>query len=107
MCRPLKYWMRSAHTTASSTGCWASVIRWQGSVWGNATYVIRTAQDPATMANALRSAMHELDADLPLANVLTMREILSESIGGRRFQTLLAGTFAGAALLLACWGYTA
>ncbi len=56
------------------------------------------------MANALRSAMHELDADLPLANVLTMREILSESIGRRRFQTLLAGTFAGAALLLACLG---
>ena len=77
---------------------------WQGSVWGNATYVIRTWQDPAPMANALRSAMHELDADLPLANVLTMREILSESIGRRRFQTLLAGTFAGAALLLACLG---
>ena len=35
---------------------------WQGSVWGNATYVVRTSQDPATMANALRSAIHELDA---------------------------------------------
>lgn len=77
---------------------------WQGGVWGNATYVIRTSQDPSTMATALRSAMHELDPDLPLANVLTMREILSESIGSRRFQTLLAGTFAGAALLLACLG---
>ena len=72
---------------------------WQGSVWGNATYVMRTSQDPSTMANALRSAMRELDAELPLANVLTMREILSESIGSRRFQTLLAGVFAGAALL--------
>ncbi len=77
---------------------------WQGSVWGNATYVIRTSQDPSTMANALRSVMHELDADLPLAHVLTMREILSESIGRRRFQTLLAGAFAAAALLLACLG---
>jgi putative ABC transport system permease protein len=77
---------------------------WQGSVWGNATYVIRTSQDPSTMANALRSAMHELDSELPLANVLTMREILSESIGSRRFQTLLAGIFAGAGLLLACLG---
>jgi putative ABC transport system permease protein len=79
-------------------------VYWQGSVWGNATYVIRTAQDPATMANALRSAMHELDAELPLANVLTMREVLSDSVGGRRFQTLLAGVFAAAALLLACLG---
>ncbi len=47
------------------------------------------------MANALRSAMHELDAELPLANVLTMQEILSESVGSRRFQTLLASVFAG------------
>jgi ABC-type antimicrobial peptide transport system permease subunit len=39
-----------------------------------------------------------------LANVLTMREILSESVGSRRFQTLLTGVFAGAALLLACLG---
>ena len=77
---------------------------WQGSVWGNATYVMRTSHNPSMMANALRSAMHELDAELPLANVLTMREILSESISSRRFQTLLAGTFAGAALLLACLG---
>ena len=77
---------------------------WQGGVWGNATYVIRTSQDPSTMANAVRSAMRKLDAELPLANVLTMREILSESVGSRRFQTLLAGVFAGAALLMACLG---
>jgi putative ABC transport system permease protein len=77
---------------------------WQGSVWGNATYVMRTAQDPATMANALRSAMHELDAELPLANVLTMREVMSESVRSRKFQTILAGVFAGVALLLACLG---
>jgi putative ABC transport system permease protein len=77
---------------------------WQGSVWGNATYVMRTSQDPSTMTNTLRSTMRELDAELPLANVLTMREILSESVGSRRFQTLLAGVFAGTALLLACLG---
>jgi len=77
---------------------------WQGGVWGNATYVIRTSQDTSTMANAVRSAMRKLDAELPLANVLTMREILSESVGSRRFQTLLAGVFAGAALLMACLG---
>ena len=56
------------------------------------------------MANALRAAIHELDAELPVANVLTMREIVSESVGSRRFQTMLAAVFAGAALLLACLG---
>jgi putative ABC transport system permease protein len=77
---------------------------WQGSVWGNATYAMRTSRDPATMANALRLAIRELDAELPLAHVLTMQEIVSESVRSRRFQTLLAGIFAGASLLLACLG---
>jgi len=77
---------------------------WQGAVWGNATYVMRTLLDPSTMANALRSAMHEMDSELPIANVLTMQEIMSESVGSRRFQTLLAAVFAGVALLLACLG---
>ena len=77
---------------------------WQGSVWGNATYVMRTAQDPSTMGGALRAAMHELDAELPLANVLTMREVMSESVRSRRFQTMLAGVFSGVALALACVG---
>ena len=77
---------------------------WQGSVWGNATYAMRTAQEPAGMANALRAAVRRLDPQLPLANILTMREVLSESVNSRRFQTLLAGVFAGAALLLACLG---
>jgi predicted permease len=77
---------------------------WQGSVWGNATYVVRTVHDPSTIANALRAAIHELDAELPLASVLTVREILLESVSSRRFQTLLAGVFASAALLLACLG---
>ena len=56
------------------------------------------------MANALRSAMHELDAELPLANVLTMQEVVSESVRSRRFQTILAGVFSGVALLLAYLG---
>ena len=77
---------------------------WQGYVWGNATYVVRTAQDPSAMANGLRAAIHKLDRELPLANVLTMQEILSESVSSRRFQTLLTGIFASAALFLACLG---
>jgi ABC-type antimicrobial peptide transport system permease subunit len=77
---------------------------WQGGVWGNATYVMKTSRDPAAMVNALRSAMRELDRELPLSDVLTMREVLSESVSSRRFQTLLVSVFAIAALLLACLG---
>ena len=77
---------------------------WQGGVCGNATYAMRTSGNPSTMANAPRSVIRELDVELPLANVLTMQEVLSESVGSRRFQTLLAAVFASAALLLACLG---
>ena len=56
------------------------------------------------MANTLRSAIRELDPELPVANVLTMREILAGSLNSRRFQTLLAAAFAGAALVLVCLG---
>jgi putative ABC transport system permease protein len=77
---------------------------WQGYVWDNETYVVRTAKDPLAMANALRAAIHSIDPELPLANVLTMREILSESVNSRRFQTSLTALFASAALLLACLG---
>jgi putative ABC transport system permease protein len=77
---------------------------WQGYVWGNATYVVRTAQDPLAMANGLRATVQKLDPELPLANVLTMREIMSESVSSRRFQALLTALFASAALLLACLG---
>ena len=82
------------------SGIWPAIR----SMYGNATYVMRTIEEPSTMANALRSAMHELDAQLPLANVLTMQEVMSESVHSRRFQTMLAELFAGVALLLACLG---
>jgi putative ABC transport system permease protein len=77
---------------------------WQGGVWGEATYLLRASQEPATMANAFRSAVRALDSELPLANVLTMRQIMAESTGRRRFQTLLAAVFAMSAVLLACLG---
>ncbi len=77
---------------------------WQGGVWSNSTYVLRTSQDPSLTINAFRSTIHDLDPEIPLANVLTMQETLSESIGRRRFQTLLASVFGVSALFLACLG---
>jgi putative ABC transport system permease protein len=78
---------------------------WTGNAeTGNVMYVLRTAQDPGTMANALRATVRSLDPELPVAQVRTMEAILSESVGRRRFQTLLAEVFAVCALLLACLG---
>jgi putative ABC transport system permease protein len=63
--------------------------------------VLRSAVDPSSLAPALRSAVHEGDPALPVFQVMTMDERLSNSVAARRFNLLLLGTFAALALLLA------
>jgi putative ABC transport system permease protein len=74
------------------------------SVWGFFTLVIRTTVPPKTMTSALTSAVHEIDAELPLLRVLTMEEFVSASFAQRRFAMELLGAFALFALLLAAIG---
>jgi hypothetical protein len=76
---------------------------WQGSVWGNAG--VRHA-NPRILRRWLRRARPQcrVDAERLWRNVLTMREILSESVGSRRFQTLLAPSLRAPPCLLACLG---
>jgi len=66
--------------------------------------VLRTDSDPATAISGLRNELATLDRNLPLADVSTMRERMGQSVGQQRFRTLLLGSFAGFALLLACFG---
>jgi predicted permease len=74
------------------------------SVWGFFTVVVRTTVPPKTITSALTSAVHEIDAELPLLRVLTMDEFVSASFAQRRFAMELLGAFAGFALLLAAIG---
>jgi putative ABC transport system permease protein len=74
------------------------------SVWGFFTLVIRTTVPPKTMTSALTSAVHEIDAELPLLRVLTMEEFVSASFAQRRVAMELLGAFALFALLLAAIG---
>jgi putative ABC transport system permease protein len=66
--------------------------------------VIRTQGDPASMVGAIQGEMKSLDPDLPLYDIKTMEERLSESVAKRRFTLLLLGLFAAIALLLAAIG---
>jgi putative ABC transport system permease protein len=66
--------------------------------------VLRTDGDPASAISGLRNELATLDRNLPLADVSTMRERMGQSVGQQRFRTLLLGSFAGFALLLACFG---
>jgi len=49
----------------------------------------------------VRAAVREVDPALPVFQIMTMNERLSNSVGARRFNLMLLGAFAGLALLLA------
>ena len=63
--------------------------------------VLRSTVEPSSLATALRAAVHEIDPALPVYEVMTMDERLSNSVAARRFNLLLLGVFAALALLLA------
>ena len=65
---------------------------------------IKSAVDPAAVVRALRSALVEIDPDLPLADVQTMNERTAHSLVSQRLATSLATMFAVVALLLSMLG---
>jgi putative ABC transport system permease protein len=68
------------------------------------TLVIRTTGDPAEMAPALRSEVRAIDPEQPVSDVRTMNQVMADTLGRARFNTLLLGLFAGLATLLAAVG---
>jgi len=73
-------------------------------VESGASLAIRTAQDPATIASAVRNAIWSIDSEVPVPEMKTMHRLLLDSIAERRFQTALLAGFALAALILASLG---
>jgi len=66
--------------------------------------VVRTAGAPLAQAQALRSVVHDIDANQPITAVRSMDENVAQSISQPRFRTVLLGIFAGIALVLAAVG---
>lgn len=71
---------------------------------GDAVLVLRTAGPPENLAGPLRGALKKVDPNLPLFDVLTMQEVIDESLAGRRLNLWLLGFFAFVALVLAATG---
>lgn len=71
---------------------------------GNVTFVIRTQQDPATLAPLIRSTMRELEPTLPVFALRTMDEIFDGTVANQRIMLTLLSVFAGLAVLLAAIG---
>lgn len=71
-------------------------------LWVN--FVIRTAANPTSLAEAVRSAIRAIDKDQPISRVATLEQLRSRSVSQPRFNTLLLGVFAAVALVLAAVG---
>jgi putative ABC transport system permease protein len=66
--------------------------------------VIRTTSDPLQLTKAVVGEIHKFDPSLPVTHVMTLDQLLSESVASRRLSTFLLGLFASLALLLAGLG---
>jgi putative ABC transport system permease protein len=66
--------------------------------------MVRTASDPALLAASIRERVAGLDRTPSVYDVQTLEQSLAGSIAPRRFNLLLLGLFAAAALLLAVVG---
>jgi putative ABC transport system permease protein len=71
---------------------------------GGMNVVVRTSGAPAALASAIRSEVRKLTPNLPIADMRTMKEIVSTSIAQRRFEMLLTSAFAAVAILLGVIG---
>jgi putative ABC transport system permease protein len=66
--------------------------------------MVRATPDPGTLASALRSAVAQVDTELPLARVMSMTALLDRQKGGNSIFVDLLSIFAVLALLLAAIG---
>jgi len=73
------------------------------STWRAVNLVVRT-RGPSVTMRQVRDRLHELDPDLPLANVQTMGERLSAAVERPRYWATLVGVFAALGVALAALG---
>ncbi|HUG26004.1 ABC transporter permease [Piscinibacter sp.] len=66
--------------------------------------IVRTQGDPLALAPAAREQIRALDANLPIADVMPLDEMVSRSIARPRFYTSLLTLFAAVALALSATG---
>jgi putative ABC transport system permease protein len=74
------------------------------SPWPGTTVAVLTAGAPTGVTSGIAAVVKSLDPDLPMADVKTMDQQVSEATAGTRFSAVLFGTFAAMALLLAAVG---
>lgn len=82
----------------------ATYLPYYGAGFTPVQVVLHTSGDTDTLVSQLRATLTSIDPALPLANARTLDEIVSGSLGSRRFTLILMSVFAAMALLLALLG---
>src|SRR5262249_10811627 len=72
----------------------------QAPFWG-AELVVKSTAPPSALVGTIRDVVRSLDKDLPITHILTMPQVLDESVARPKFRTWLLGAFGLVALLLA------
>jgi len=68
------------------------------------TLTVRTKSDPHGAVSAVTDAIHQVGPDIPVTDVLSMDDVIAQSMSPQRFNMVLLAAFAGLALLLAAVG---
>jgi putative ABC transport system permease protein len=71
---------------------------------GALSFVVRVTGEPAGLISAVRAVVAEVEPNQALHNVMTMEQRLANTTTSRRLNTVLLGSFAAVALLLAVVG---
>jgi ABC-type antimicrobial peptide transport system permease subunit len=66
--------------------------------------VARTSSDPAAAAGAIAREIHAHDPSIPVYEIRTMQDRMRDSMARQRFSTIMLGSFAVFALILAAIG---
>jgi putative ABC transport system permease protein len=72
--------------------------------WPFMTIVVRSSSDLASLSSALRNEVWSVDKNIPIPEIRTIEQLLSNSVARPRFNMLLLGIFAGIALVLSAVG---
>lgn len=68
------------------------------------TVVVRSSTDPTALVSAVSNAVREVDATVPVRDVLTLDDVVANSLSQQRLTLYLLGAFALLALVLAAIG---
>jgi predicted permease len=68
------------------------------------TFAVKTAVDPVALSNTIRSALSEIDRELPVYDIQPMEALTEKSLVSRRSPVLLSLSFGAVALFLSAIG---